>query len=480
MRGTRLRLRGVSRPADRSGQPEVPRPPPSGLTGKSSFLPDLRSMMSGRDFRRLFGTRLISQTGDGLFNAGFGAYVFFSAQIFPNPAAAAEAFAVLYLPYSLVGPFVGVFLDRWSRRQILVWSALIRAGFVAIAGFFVASGTLGLPLYIAALAVLGVNRFFLSALSASLPHVVAEDKLVTANSLTQTSGTIVAFAGGLIGLGVHLVAGGGRGVSALIMLVAGAAYLAAGLVAVTMRRDLLGPDQRDGERPATGVLTELASVAAGLAAGVRHIRQRRPAAAALVATGCSRFLYGILLLMSILLYRNYFYPASNGNLALKHFTLLVSTSAVGYGVGALITPYATRHLTKATWITCMLAAAGLTTGALGVTFQQIPFLIIGFALGVAAQSVAICTATILQQETDDGFRGRAFAINDMLFNVAFVLGAGVSALFMPVTGKSLVMLAVVAVGYVAAAAAYRIVSRQAPGGPSGTASPSPSAQRSSS
>ena len=38
-----------------------------------------------------------------------------------------DAFAVLYLPYSLIGPFAGVFIDRWSRRQIIVYGALIRA-----------------------------------------------------------------------------------------------------------------------------------------------------------------------------------------------------------------------------------------------------------------------------------------------------------------------------------------------------------------
>jgi MFS family permease len=471
----------VSRPADRSAQPTVRGAEPAGPPRKTSFLLDLRSILSGQGFRRLYATRLISQTGDGLFNAGFGAYVFFSAQVFPNPAAAAKAFAVLYLPYSLVGPFVGVFIDRWSRRQILVWSALIRTGFVVIAGSFVASGTLGLPLYIAALAVLGVNRFFLSALSASLPHVVAGDKLVTANSVTQTSGTIAAFAGGLLGLGARLYTSSGPGVSALIMLAAGAGYLAAGLIAVTMDRDLLGPDRQAARLP-PGLLPELASVAAGLAAGARYVWHRRPVAAALVATGCHRLLYGILLLMSILLYRNYFYPASSANLSLQHFTLLVAASAVGYGAGALITPAATRRLAKAVWITCMLAGAGLLTGALGVTFRQIPFLIIGFVLGVAAQSVAICTTTILQQEVADDFRGRAFSINDMLFNVTFVLGAAVSALFMPLTGKSYPMLAVVAIGYLVAAAAYRIVSRQALSrqAPGAGPSPSPSAQASSS
>ncbi len=98
-----------------------------------------------------------------------------------------------------------------------------------------------------------------------------------------------------------------------------------------------------------------------------------------------------------------------------------------------------------------------------MSFQQFPFLIIGFALGVVAQGVAICTATILQQEVDDEYRGRVFSINDMLYNATFVLGAAVSALFMPANGKSYAMLAVVAIGYLLAAAGYLVLNRQVPG-----------------
>ena len=99
--------------------------------GKSSFAGDLRAVLAERDFRKLFACRLISQGGDGVFNAGFAAYAFFSAQTFPDPVAAVYAFTVLYLPYSLIGPFAGVFIDRWSRRQIIVWAAMIRAVMVA-------------------------------------------------------------------------------------------------------------------------------------------------------------------------------------------------------------------------------------------------------------------------------------------------------------------------------------------------------------
>ena len=449
-----------------------------------SFIGDLRTVLASSGFRRLFATRLISQTGDGVFNAGLGAYVFFSATSFPNPGAAATAFAVLYLPYSLIGPFAGVFIDRWSRRQIMLWSALLRAGCAAVIAVFVAGGAFGLPIWLGALAVLGINRFFLSSLSAALPHVLEPDELVMGNSVGPTSGTVVAFIGGIIGIAVRLVAGPGQLGSAATLLAGAVCYLLAGLSARRIGRAALGPDL--GEAPLGSVLVELGGVAAGLVDGLRHVWHKRSARAALTATGSHRFLYGILLLMSILLYRNYFYPGShNGNEALSHFLPVVVGSAIGYGVAAWLTPIVTRRRTKEAWITALLAAAGVLVVAFGLSFGQLEFIAIGFGLGVVAQGVAICTTTILQREMEDDFRGRVFSVYDMMFNVTFVIGAAVSAGFMPVTGRSAPMVLVVGCGYVVAAVGYRLMAGQSSPASSPSAEPAPGspasrAQRSSS
>jgi hypothetical protein len=196
--------------------------------------------------------------------------------------------------------------------------------------------------------------------------------------------------------------------------------------------------------------------------------------------------------MSVLLYRNFFYR-SGGNTALGHYLVIIVASALGYGTAALVTPIATRRMTKTTWITLLLAGGGIATGAFGAGYRQPGFLAIGFLLGVVAQGLAICTTTILQQEVADEFLGRVFSINDMLYNAAFVLGAALSALFMPASGRSYPMLALVTVGYLLAAGGYWLLSRQSadgspgafgsgPAGPEGdgTGSPSPAAQPSSS
>jgi hypothetical protein len=455
---------------------------------RRSFLSDLRVVLAERNFRRLFATRLISQAGDGVFTAGVGTYVFFNSATFPNPASAAAAFAVLYLPYSLIGPFAGVFIDRWSRRQILVWSALARSVFVVLTASLVASGNLGLPLYASVLAVLGVNRFFLSSLSAALPHVVAEGELVMANSVSPTAGGIVSALGGIAGLGVRLALGASQAESAATLLAAGCCYLLAGLVATSMGRDLLGPPA--GQVAGLAHLgAELAAVARGLAAGARYVSRRRGPAAALGATGGNRLLYGVLFLMSILLYRNYFYRVAGASVALAHYTELVIAGSVGYGCAALVTPLATRRLAKPGWITVLLAAGAVVTGALGTTFNPLGFLAVGFALNLTSQGVAICATTILQEEVDDAYRGRVFSFYDVFFNVTYVAGAALSALFMPVDGKSYAVLALVAAGYAVAAGGYRLASPHAvagasgppaPPGPPAPSSPSASAQARSS
>ncbi len=220
---------------------------------RSTFISDLRTVLAGSGFRKLFAIRLVSRFGDGIFQAGLGTYVFFSAQSFPNPGTAALAFAVLYLPFSLVGPFAGVFIDRWSRRQIMLWSAVLRAAAVVLTGLLIWSGQLGLPVYLAALLVFGINRFFLSALSAATPHVVAERELVMANAVAPPLGTLVAFLGGIVGVEVHLITGGGRIGSALTLLVSGLCYLISGLVATMLHRDALGPDHEEGETVLPGL-----------------------------------------------------------------------------------------------------------------------------------------------------------------------------------------------------------------------------------
>lgn len=417
----------------------------------------LRSVLAGRDFRRLYATRLISQSGDGLFQVALAAYAFFDPQRQPTAPAVAAAFAALLLPYSLVGPWAGVFLDRWRRRQVLVFANVVRGSLVlAMAGVVVAGAPLVVLLGLG-LAVVSVNRFFLAALSAALPHVVERTELVTANSLSTTSGTIAAFAGGALGYGLRLALGEAATGTALLLVTTTVWYLCSSLMALTMTKGLLGPDD-DPTRLA--LRTALGDVARGLVAGARHVWERRAAGHALLVMASQRFWYGLATLSVLLLYRNYFHAdeiaAGIGGLA-----LVLAASGAGFFVAAVITPVATRRLRKQTWITVVLVSAGAAQFAFGLPYQEVLFIPAAFLLGVGAQAMKICVDTLVQENVDDTFRGRVFSFYDVLFNVSFVSAAAVAAVALPATGKSYAVLTLIALGHAGTGLVYAAVSRRA-------------------
>src|ERR1700724_4829538 len=85
-----------------------------------------RSVRSLPDFWRLLELRTASQFADGLFQAGLAGALLFNPERATRPLAIAGAFAVLFLPYSLLGPFDGALMDRWDRRVVLVGANLGR------------------------------------------------------------------------------------------------------------------------------------------------------------------------------------------------------------------------------------------------------------------------------------------------------------------------------------------------------------------
>src|SRR5919107_4108175 len=120
----------------------------------------VRELLRERWFPRLYATRLVSQTADGVFQGSLASAVFFNPDHQTDPKQAAAGFVVLLLPYSLVGPFAGVFLDRWSRQRVLVVANVVRSVFIAATAVVLATiGARGFLFYLAALSALSVNRF---------------------------------------------------------------------------------------------------------------------------------------------------------------------------------------------------------------------------------------------------------------------------------------------------------------------------------
>lgn len=423
----------------------------------------LRALQREPHFGRLFGTRLVSQAADGLFQAALAGAVFFNPQHASGARQAAAGFTVLLLPYSLVGPFAGVLLDRWRRQRVLVVANVVRAVLVGVtAALLVGLGSTSVAFFVAALTAMSVNRFYLSALGAALPHVVRPDLLVLANSVTTTLGFAATVAGGAAGLAVRgvLHSGGGGGGYAAVAVLGGLTYLASSVVATGFpNAELLGPDVRSVRVP---LPVAARVVVAGLAAGARHLWQRPRATYALAAIGVHRFFYGIATVAILLLYRNYFHGGGLFPAGVAGLAQVLIFGALGVGAGAVATPAITRRIGTERWIAWALVIAGVGGMGLAARYTRPALVAAGLFIGLSAQAVKICVDTIVQQEIAETARGRVFSFYDTIYNLMFIAAAIVGAFVLPSTGRSYAVLGSLAVGYVAAAFAYRVVSGRTP------------------
>ncbi|MFF5310046.1 MFS transporter [Streptomyces massasporeus] len=415
---------------------------------------DLRVLLRFQGFRRLLAVRLLSQGADGVYQVALAAYVVFSPEKETTAAGVASAMAVLLLPYSLVGPFAGVLLDRWRRRQVLLFGSLLRALLALATALLILSPAPDWLFYVSALCVTAVNRFVLSGLSAALPRVVDADRLVIANSLSPTAGTLAATAGGGLAFVVRLAVADS---DAAVVLVGAGLYLCAALASLSMARELLGPDR---PLPREEIGTALTGTARDLAAGVRHLAapQRREAAWALTAMSLMRFCYGALLVMLLMLCRYALTSTADDGLAL--LGLALGFSGAGFFAAAVVTPWSAGRLGPGRWIVVCAGAAALLEPALGLPFATAPLLAAAFVLGLTTQGAKIATDTIVQSSVEDGFRGRIFSVYDVLFNVSFVGAAAVAAVMLPPDGRSVLLVITIAVIYAAVAVAMFRFGRQ--------------------
>ncbi|MEY3904971.1 MAG: hypothetical protein RIT08_887, partial [Actinomycetota bacterium] len=153
----------------------------------------------GSRLNRILTVRWSGQLTDGLFQSALASFVLFSPERAPNAVSAALAFAVVLLPYSLIGPYVGTFLDRFSRQRIIRNCNYLRGANLLIIAWLINNSSTGLILTLFVLFAFGVNRLILSGLSAGLPLLVKKEELIAANALAVTGGTIWVVIGGGIG-----------------------------------------------------------------------------------------------------------------------------------------------------------------------------------------------------------------------------------------------------------------------------------------
>jgi MFS family permease len=417
-------------------------------------------LLRNTGFLRLLATRLTGSFGDGLLQAALASFVLFSPERQPTPLAIAVSFGILLLPYSLIGPFAGVFLDKWRRRQVLARANWARSGTVLLTIPVVAVGRDGLDLGVIVLATLGLGRFVLAGLSAALPHVVEQQRLVTANALAPTAGTIIYGLGILAGISLGRLAGGGDTGVGYVLAAAAVVYLAAGLVPLSLGRDQLGPTGNEPGESASDVVR-------GLVAGFRVLAADRPSWHAVAVQLVHRFAFGVLSVVLLLLLRNTMNPASDPDTALQEFTLVAGAVTAGALLAAFVTPTLTRRIGTVNWTSATLVVAAVVTPVSLGQLQVWALALGGLFVGLAQQSAKIGADTTLQRRIADDHLGRVFSLFDVGVNTALVLGALVVALTWPASGFSWVGFFALGGLYLLTALWYRSTTRgqQATAGP---------------
>jgi DHA3 family macrolide efflux protein-like MFS transporter len=110
---------------------------------------------------------------------------------------------LIYLPYVVLGPFAGVWIDRLERKTVIIFADLFTA-FVALA--FSTAFFFGKPPYWVVFIVLGIRSvagvFHTPAIQAIIPMLVPQDQIMQANSVKQFLQTSSLFLGPVIGAAI--------------------------------------------------------------------------------------------------------------------------------------------------------------------------------------------------------------------------------------------------------------------------------------
>ena len=393
---------------------------------------------------RLLGVRWSGQATDGLFQSALASFVLFSPERQADALSAAVAFAVVLLPYSLVGPFVGTILDRVSRQRALLFSNLARAANLLVVAWLVFTGQTGVELTIFVLIAFGINRLILAGLSAGLPLIIESKSLISANALAVTGGSVLVVLGGGLGVAIRNLFDNlavADHADAIMVLVAAGGYLSAALFTLRVGKKEIGPLPHEVKE---------ASFKEGInemREGFAFLRTHQDAIRGILATAVQRGGITALTLTALLLERNTFNSPSNPEAGLAGFGIVLTIAGVGITLGALTAPYGVARFGRQRWIKWSLLVGSGGPIFLVISQTEIALALTGFFVALCGQNVKVTNDALVQSKIDDYYRGRVFAVYDVLVNAAIVSGGLIAALMLPTSGVTPWVPALVSASY---------------------------------
>jgi dTMP kinase len=370
-------------------------PAPVALPATSSVA--LRGLLSSRPFRRIVLASATSSLGDWI---GFLAIIALTVDILgPTRAAAFAVSGVMtarVVPSLLLAPVAGVFVDRWDRKRVLIWTDIGRGVIMALIPFTQEI----LALVLATLLIEVLSALFAPAKDAVYPTLVRRDQLVSANqvNLVATYGmlpvagflyaALIVLAGRYAPADTFLAA---RPVALPIWFNAASFGVSALLITgIRIRQQTPGPVRQVGAGIGAELREGLRFVAGHpvIRALIGGVMVAATAAGVVISTG--EFFAGIL------------------NAGPSGFGILVAAVGTGMVIGLV----AASPLSRAFRPESLFSPAIIVAGAGLILTAASPTLAVAFApatvMGAAAGLVFIVGYTVLQQRSDDRIRGRTF------------------------------------------------------------------------
>ena len=364
-----------------------------------------RDALRNDDFRRLFAIRLISQSGDGLFQAALISSIVFNTEEQNTILGFAVATLLVSLPFSILGPFTGVFIDRWSRRRILVVAPWFRAAAVWMVLFDPKAAPV--LFFGGALWVLSVNRFYLATAVSVVPRLVPTEDLLIANSMATVGGTVALLAGVFVGGWMADLVG-----DAPVVVLAGAEWLVASLVAARIRNSLV-----PHHLPEAPVSDELRRVVREFADGIARLARTPRALGPITSITLDQVGQGIVLVLSLFVFRDRFREGVGS------FSNLIGAGGVGVLLGILTVGKLEERFAKERIVALAFVAGGLVLILVSTHIAGWSVLLASFAVGLTFAWKKIPIDTMVQEAIPDGYRGRVFAVYDVLYNLSRVVAA---------------------------------------------------------
>jgi MFS family permease len=182
----------------RSGH--LPYSPPT-VENADSISVQARPLLLTRDFGLVWSGQLISQIGDGVSRL---ALLWFVYAVTGSPIKTSVIGLLQTIPPIVLGPIIGVYVDRLPKKVLLITSDVLRALLIGLIPCLipVESFTVSL-LYVLVLLHAIATAVFGPALTASVPAFVPKTQFTAANALLQSTTSLgIIFGPALSGLGI--------------------------------------------------------------------------------------------------------------------------------------------------------------------------------------------------------------------------------------------------------------------------------------